>query len=307
MIQALRRLGHNVSHSPVVPQELPAGSLLIVDTLMLPQMDQWSGTTPCILLVHHLRSMELNDAAEGQAEISLEAKALASFDALWGTSEFTAQYLRHTLGLSQAIFQIPPALDLVQGQERLPRAQPEDVIVVANWIPRKGILELLQAWRGQAWPKALNLTLVGNATLDEAYAQLCWAEIEAYAKDGGNKIRVRHDLSREEMLALYRNADLLISAATMETFGMAIQEAMALGLPVLLVEGAYAGRYVEEGKNGYCYSRVTTLVEGLAALLDRPERWKSLVVGARQRSQVLMRPWSMAGQELAEVLTDLFG
>ncbi|MEL6637402.1 MAG: glycosyltransferase [Bacteroidota bacterium] len=303
IVKALVELGHPVTQAADWVEHRPQDGLLIVDTLMLGQPALATAPAPKILLVHHLRSLEMTPSKDRVAQQQREKRQLAPFDALWGTSAFTAHYLRNTLACSQLVFQVPPAFDLEPGPPPEPRHGLRQVLVVANWIPRKGILDLLRAWFRRSWPTDVVLRLVGSTDLDRAYARRCWELIDQQRVDGGGSVEVMTHLSRSEMTAVYRSADLLLSAASVETFGMAIQEALAMGVPVLSVEGAYAARSIVPGENGEVYASVEEMVAGLYDLLEREGHWRGLRAGARRRREQWQRPWSTAGRELLSILT----
>ena len=81
-------------------------------------------------------------------------------------------------------------------------------------------------------------------------------------------------LSREELVRKYREAALYLSSSEMETFGMALQEARAFGLPILALEGGYVSRHISVGENGYLFKNIPGLAEGLTRTLGRSKGFR---------------------------------
>jgi glycosyltransferase involved in cell wall biosynthesis len=74
----------------------------------------------------------------------------------------------------------------------------------------------------------------------------------------------------------YDRAHLLVSAAPMETFGMAIFEARAHGLPILAIDGGNAGRHFENGHDGISCASVSELARTLVELANDELRMREL-------------------------------
>jgi glycosyltransferase involved in cell wall biosynthesis len=58
-------------------------------------------------------------------------------------------------------------------------------------------------------------------------------------------------LSHQEILQAFADGDLLLMPSAMESFGMAVVEALASGLPVLVSENVPIGRWVEKSRAGH--------------------------------------------------------
>lgn len=61
-------------------------------------------------------------------------------------------------------------------------------------------------------------------------------------------------VSEQELLELYRAADVFVTASTFETQGMALLEAMACGTPVVGADSLAIPEVVQEGKNGFLFT-----------------------------------------------------
>ncbi|MDQ3865335.1 MAG: glycosyltransferase family 4 protein, partial [Actinomycetota bacterium] len=103
-------------------------------------------------------------------------------------------------------------------------------VAVANWLPRKGILELLEAL-ARLPPDAATLHLAGDDTVDLRYAARVRARLAR--PDLARRVVVHGRLAREEVAALYSAADVFVLPAYREPYGTVWGEAMAVGLPVV--------------------------------------------------------------------------
>jgi glycosyltransferase involved in cell wall biosynthesis len=129
---------------------------------------------------------------------------------------------------------VPPGRDVAAP----PPSDPPDlrrgrrcaVLCVANWIPRKGILELLEAV-ARIPTDAATLHLVGDARADPIYAGRVRSRLSR--SDLRDRVVVHGPVSSEEVAALYAGADVFALPSTKEPYGTVWGEAMAAGLPVV--------------------------------------------------------------------------
>jgi glycosyltransferase involved in cell wall biosynthesis len=101
---------------------------------------------------------------------------------------------------------------------------------VANWLPRKGILELLEAF-ARLPADAGMLHLAGDEAAEPRYE----ARVRSRLAQGDLVGRVvRHGpLASQDVAALYAAADVFVLPASREPYGTVWGEAMAFGLPVV--------------------------------------------------------------------------
>jgi glycosyltransferase involved in cell wall biosynthesis len=163
---------------------------------------------------------------------------------------------------------------------------------VANWLPRKGILLLLDAV-ARLPADAATLHLVGNPDVDPLYAERVRARLAAPDLQG--RVLVHGPRTLAEVAAFYASADIFVLASTQEPFGTVYGEAMALGLPVVglaagnlphLAQDGVEGRIVPVGDAG-------RLADALAELIrDEPLRHR---MGEVARERAMNRPtWEEA-------------
>lgn len=249
------------------------------------------------LVVHHLPSLEpgLNPTA---AAVAGERAVLPLFDFWVATSEYTRDLLLKRGFPAERVVVVPPGLGPVRRAAR--SAEPPLVaVLVGNLIPRKGVLELLGALARQLAPTdRFELSIVGRTDQDPEYARSCHELVEGSPE----LARVTHftgAVAPDDMPDVYGRAALLVSASLMETFGIALQEARAHGLPILALDRGNAREHVIPGENGWLASSVESLCDRLLELSREPEILRAAFARA-QAAPVASETWdAVVGRFLA--------
>jgi glycosyltransferase involved in cell wall biosynthesis len=120
-------------------------------------------------------------------------------------------------------------------------------LCVGNWIARKGILLLLDAFARLPWEAGI-LHLVGDQGRDPAYAARVMARLER--PDLAGRVVTHGPVTKEAVAAFYAAADVFVLPSWKEPYGTVYGEAMASGLPVV---GWRAGNLVnlaDDGREG---------------------------------------------------------
>jgi glycosyltransferase involved in cell wall biosynthesis len=158
---------------------------------------------------------------------------------------------------------------------------------VGNWVQRKGILSLLDAFAALD-RTAGTLHLVGNTLAQPAYAQRVRARLGR--DDLRGRVTVHGPLPSADVAALYAAVDVFVLPSLKEPYGTVYGEAMAFGLPVV---GWRAGNLPYLA----AHEREGLLVEpgdvvGLAAALQRLADDVSLRtrLGAAAKQRAMTRP-----------------
>lgn len=119
------------------------------------------------------------------------------------------------------------------GRDRLAALRPRRratgriVLCVAQWIERKGLIELIGAWR-RARLNGWQLVLAGECDADAAYAQQVRTAV-----GGDRSIRVLGAVSDAVLASWYTRAQLFALATHFEGYGLVFAEAIDAGLPIL--------------------------------------------------------------------------
>ena len=102
----------------------------------------------------------------------------------------------------------------------------------------------------------------------------------------GDKVRFAGFVPRDQVDQYYSAADLFIFSSMTETQGLVVNEAMAHGLPALVVQGGGAGSSVQNGVNGYLLANDPHLFsKTILDVLDHDSLYLSLSVAAKKTSR----------------------
>ena len=174
-------------------------------------------------------------------------------------------------------------------------------LCVAQWIPRKGILDLVRAWTLHERSGAV-LELVGETDADPVYAASVRAAI-ADAPEGS--ITVSGPVDDATLAVAYATADLFVLPSRYEGYGVVYAEALAHGLPVVAcnvgpvpeVVGEEAALLVPPGD-------VEALCGALDLLLNDAGLRDRMSAAARRRARELPR-WEDTAAGFLRVLREL--
>ncbi|MDQ3506755.1 MAG: glycosyltransferase family 4 protein, partial [Actinomycetota bacterium] len=174
-------------------------------------------------------------------------------------------------------------------------------ICVAQWIPRKGILDLVEAWRSLEASNA-SLRLIGDTDADPEYRSRV---MEAIGEDAS--ITVFGTLDDESLAAAYAESDFFVLPSRYEGYGIVYAEALSFGLPVVAcdvgsvpeVVGREAGLFVGPGDaEGLAHAIYTLLSDGNLRC--------RMSDAAFRRVEILPR-WDDTVRGFAEVLREAVG
>ncbi len=279
-----------------------------VDTLILESIREVLLLQPfrarSLLIAHHLESLA---PPAGQSAKDLRAKEkpwLDWFQGFLATSHFTKAYLLEQR-VSQSIIVAEPGTDISANNIPDRDTTTIRVLIVANLVERKGILPWLK-WLAKNLKDRdqFSLTIVGRTDIEPAYAQYCQSTIENHPMLR-KQLRLVGSQPSHQMAAFYQKSNLFISVASMETFGMALQEARMYRLPILALEGGYSAHHVEAGDNGYVFNNVLSLGDFFLNLIREPAKFTTLYQRTQQDS-VTYSSWSQTARSLVQQFDQFF-
>lgn len=291
LIEALRRAGHTVktlsfsAYRQAIKQKQPGcywvDSLFVRDIGTLP-----AGKTANIksfFILHHLESLHPPQGKSSDEIFAYEQPALSFFDGFLATSTFSKKYLR-SRGFLQPVVVVEPAQDPPTPQKPFQHDQVQ-ALMVANIIERKGILAWLQHLRRAAnVSDQFSLTIIGRTDMEPAYAKACKQEVISHP-ELRDKVFFTGALPHAEVLQYYTRCNLFISASRMETFGMALQEARSLHLPILTLIGGSAKIHVDPGNNGYTFNSTAEMANFFINLARDQAKFTTLQKQTWQKRQ----------------------
>lgn len=263
-----------------------------------------------VALVHHPLAYETGLAPERAAYLkATEQAALAHATAVVATSETTAQTLIDDFAVPRGKITVAPP-----GFSRRPRApllgEPPVVLAVGAAIRRKRFPELIDALCALAdldW----RFRLIGPRGVDAAETARLDASLRRAQESGiRDRLTVEGAVEAATLAEAYARADLFVSAAAYEGYGMAIAEAALAGLPIVAVAGGAARETAAAGSQIDPALEEAVLVEALAAsmrplLSDRGARQDA---GARvwAARDLILTPQETA-ERVATALRGAFG
>ena len=180
--------------------------------------------------------------------------------------------------------------------------RPLELLTVATLNPGKGHEMLLTALSTVPDP-AWRLTCAGSLTRDPATVARTRERVANLRLE--DRVSFVGDLDRAALEACYDRADVFVLATQQETYGMAVAEALAHGLPVVStmtgeipeLVGADAGLLVPVGDTA-------GFAEALARVIGNPGLRARLAEGARRRRDQLPT-WDEACRRMAAALSPL--
>ena len=248
-----------------------------------------------VFILHHLASMDASSDEEQAARWKEEQIAFQRVDVFLVTSTFSREYLR-AQGVNQPIMVVEPGMGTVLSPDR-----PTDevsALMVANLVVRKGILAWLEALAEVIAPAdAFTLTIVGRTDLEPLYAEACQRSI-AQQSVLCSRVCFTGPLSYHEVEEYYRRSHLFVSAARLETFGMALQEAKAHRIPLLTLAGGYAERHVRSETDGYVFRSPADMAYFFVDLVRNPTRLRSWQNALHAQPYPTQPSWNRAAHQL---------
>jgi glycosyltransferase involved in cell wall biosynthesis len=160
-----------------------------------------------------------------------------------------------------------------------------------QWVPRKGLTQLLEAWRAvKAILPAAELHLAGGPALwkmqvADPQTKLITASI--HAMEEGKLLRSVGALPRSQMSEFWNSVSVAAVPSLYEPFGLVALEAQACGVPVVATTTGGLREIVVHGETGILVppGDSAALAQALLALLTDERKRLRLAEGARRRAQ----------------------
>jgi len=197
---------------------------------------------------------------------------------------------------------VPPGVDLVAFHPAAEEvfSEPRSVLYVGGLQPRKGVLELLEAFGAVAAElEDVQLCVAGHGSLE--------AEVRRLSAAAGlaDRITFLGQVEHEQVPELMRSASVFCLPSRGEPFGMSALEALASGLPLVVTNAGGLGDWVPEhaglkvppGDPG-------ALAQALLELLELPVE-RSTEMRRANRRAAESYSWSAAVDRLEEVYARL--
>lgn len=272
-----------------------------------PWIERWRALRPVVAMVHQLPSVAEAEPAQIEREQALEAPLLLA-DRLIAVSEHGREILIARGVAAERIAVVSPGFDrlpLAPTQEHRRRSpdEPLRVLCVAQWIARKGLTTLIDAWE-QLAPTNAVLELIGETEADPAYA----AEVKSrLARLPAQWVMVRGALTDDALQQAYRGADLFVLPSRFEGYGMVYAEALAHGLPIVACAvGPVPALITQQAGIFVPPDDPPALAQALARLLHDSRLRAQLATGALRRAAELPG-WDNTTRRFGRVLSQAVG
>lgn len=252
-----------------------------------------SNTSPALFLTKHVASGVKKDDF-------LHTYLYRRLDGVFAVSNYIKTSVFNTCPVDEAnVHVIPPGISLqdfgnLRNDPCRVRSEfniPMDAIVVGmigRLSPGKGHEEILQAAKMLSVSSRMDIRflVVGGASFgEESYEK----KIKDLAAELGLGDRVIFTGFRQDVPRLLACMDIFAFPSHEESFGLALTEAMAMGIPVVATRSAGVLDIVEENRSGILVSpkNQTQLAEGILRLAVNPEIRQEYGIEGRRRVKKL--------------------
>jgi len=292
--------------------DLPDDSVVVLDGLAMGGLADIVGNhrsrLRIISLVHHALADETglpDDVRDWLFRV--ERRALSRVAGVITTSAHTARRLKDYDVPASRIRVVEPGADTLASPDAdTPpvgvRGSMLNLLCVAHLSPRKAqhhLVDALEGLRDYPW----HCTLAGAVDRDEDYGRQVRGIVQNFELE--HRISLVGELDDVELDRVYREADIFVLPSLHEGYGMVIDEAIAVGLPVITTDGgALSSTGRRPGVRQYPAGDVAKLRACLEEWLASPERLHEATRQAREEAGKL-RSWQKTAAEFRCALEDL--
>ncbi len=278
--------------------------VIVVDALArivcAPHLERWREVRSVVAMVHELPGVA--DPAAEDLEKEFEKPLLRS-DLLVCVSGHGRSILEGRGVPAGRVRVVPPGFDRLALAEARPLVRGDGrirVLCVAQWIPRKGILDLVLAWTARERPDAI-LELIGETNADPAYTA---SVRDAISATTDSSIAVHGPVDDAALAEAYAAADLFALPSRYEGYGIVFAEALAHGLPIIACDAGPVPELVgDDGALLVPTGDVEALSEVLDLLLHDASIRSRMSAAAIERARELPR-WDDTAAGFLDVLRE---
>lgn len=269
--------------------------VVVVDSLASNTLGPWMARgldRPLVASVHQrlggTEGSRLGQAVRRRADLL----AWRRCDTIIVPSEQLAGRLRNDGLTHPDIVVVNPGRDIPERDDAgavhpdLRRGRPIAALCVANWVERKGVVELLRAVAPLP-DDLVTVHLVGNEHVDRAYRARV---LEQLRRPELRERVVRHGVTPPSRMGdLFDAADVFVLPSVDEPYGMVFAEALVAGLPVVGWRSGNLPHLVDDGVEGRLIAPgdVAALGRSLAELAVDDGTRRRLGQAARRRAMTL--------------------
>jgi glycosyltransferase involved in cell wall biosynthesis len=246
---------------------------------------------PIVAMVHVLRVDELSGSRLRPLYAAAERRYLGGVDGAIFCCDATRASAEKLVGRPLRGTVAHPCADHLDAaapeaaiRGRASRGGPLRVVSVANVVPRKGLLVLVDALARlprDRW----QLTVVGSLEMDRAYVRRVRRRVARLGLQ--DSVRLMGAVANLDVAAHLTDSDVLVVPSSFEGLAIAYLEAMRAGLPVIASTAGGAGEVIDDGSEGWLVAPgdVQTLASRLGRLCEDRELLARMGLAARARAQ----------------------
>ena len=282
-------------------EKLPKGSCVVIDSLILASLhnivQQFGDTLKFLGLIHLPVSYNIHTGVHGKLADE-EFKALNHMSQVIVTGQFTRDLLC-MMGID------PMKIRVVKpGTDHFPRKRkynpvPSKLLCIANYSALKAQDVLIRAlYRLNAWDWTLHL--YGDMDRDK--------EFTAALRSLNQQLKMEHRIimhgivERHEISTVFLNADLFVMPSLFESYGMALTESLAHGIPVVTTSAGNIPYTVPEGMGILTEpGNEELLADSIRSLFDDTVKYSALCTAA-SRYYRQGRSWEQAVTEFEMII-----
>ena len=259
-----------------------------------------------VCMVHHLYHRLRRRPWQRWVDRVLEVIALSAAHRVVVNSQSTADDVA-SLGVRRSrIVIIPPGVaripDSVGSRPEL-AARPLRLLAVGAVASRKGLEYLLEALATVSFP--FELDLAGDPDYEPAYRSRLEERIDSLGLR--DRVRFMGRLDDAQLDAAHREADVFVAPSVWEGFGMAVQDALLYGLPIVATRVGGIPELVRDGEHGLLVPPrdPAALAHALERLAADPALRAALRDRARARGVEVAWTWERVGDAFASVVAEV--
>jgi len=219
VFEGLQKKGYSVSYTDQFTGK--KDTIDIVDSLVaVDYMNHHSDLDRTLVLIHQLPdNFNLNHPNLHQLQFIVTGKPVKN------------ELIKNWKISPQNIKVIEPGIETNWQIKRNYNSQPKNILMVANYLPKKGyelLLPILEYLKDLDW----NVTAYGNQDFDPDF----FYRLNEQVKNSSfaSKITLNPPISRAALNQAYIDADIFLHCSENETYGMAVAEARQTGLPCIM-------------------------------------------------------------------------
>ena len=300
-----------LAHASRAFERMPTGAIAVIDSLAfgaMPDLIERESPRLQIVALMHL-PLVTGARLEGRpmdGVMEAERRALHCAARIIVTGKAALPLLAQYAPPFDRVIVVEPGTDrapLARGSRHAPdRMAPIELLCVANVNAIKGhemLLDALAAIPDKGW----RLTCVGSLTRDPGTVERVRTAITRLGLD--ERVLLAGELRHDALESSFDRADVFVFAARQETYGMAVAEALARGIPVVSTgTGAIAELVDHEAGLVVPVDDRAALASALARVIRDDDLRRRLAEGAR-RVRSRLRTWEEAAERMGAVLDPL--